>query len=681
MRQRVAAVFHILALLYFAVFVHILLLGGFRFHLGELQVSATQLRNPILFTAVFILLGKTVNPSVTLKNTPLGRFLGWIRDQGKRLGRYRNRGAAFWGSVILLNTLLFLPLLIAKSGTVIPALPSDRPRGWYDLLVFFLIRENPDFFRVSVDFYFMITVLALLARTRWYHPIRRMFTVWYFLLLAYQVYAAASLVIFGQEPVIYSDILLLKDGIYLVSDIWSWKLFDSMVRTLFWGSLLITLIHHAFKSIGENLSRFPLRYPALIPGVLLWVLIFLMGFRYDFQDPRPIARYITPGAVQNVWESKRGLSPLSGDSLVPDGYHFEALELKEKPNVYLFMVESYGKILASHPDLRNIYLELMKSMETQLSENGWYTTTNYSAAPVSGGRSWLSMATVLSGIRIDSEALYRLLIRRIPDYHHLVRFLRHQGYQTLVLQPTMRPRPGFSFDMYENFYDYDRWIYYDSLNYGAEEYGWGMIPDQYSLNYAHEQYLREVQQPYFFSFMTVTSHAPWYDLPPYLDDWTVLNDSEFRYSDYVPFPNLDYEWPRTWRGVARHVKKTLKVKDLFEPEDYVDHISYQFQVIGNYVVEKAPENSIVLIMGDHQPPVLTGTDSGHKTPIHIISRDRGFINSFGAYGFVPGGYKDPHQAGSIKHEAVFSMVIRSLVNHNGTVEYLPDGLPLSVLRQ
>ena len=161
------------------------------------------------------------------------------------------------------------------------------------------------------------------------------------------------------------------------------------------------------------------------------------------------------------------------------------------------MIEGYGKVLADHPKMGEAYTQFMKALEQDLRNQGWWTTTNYSIAPVRGGGSWMSMATVLSGIRMDNQALYTRFISQIQQTPHIPHFLQQQGYYTLTLQPPNRKRRGLPL---ENHYGYDTSIFFSDLNYNGQHYGWGIIPDQYSLNYTHEQFIKSINQPFFLFF-------------------------------------------------------------------------------------------------------------------------------------------------------------------------------------
>ena len=48
------------------------------------------------------------------------------------------------------------------------------------------------------------------------------------------------------------------------------------------------------------------------------------------------------------------------------------------------------------------------------------------------------------------------------------------------------------------------------------------------------------------------------------------------------------------------------------------------------------EQDIFILIGDHQPPVITQPNDGSETMMHILSKNQGFIESFSEYGFSSG---------------------------------------------
>ena len=113
-------------------------------------------------------------------------------------------------------------------------------------------------------------------------------------------------------------------------------------------------------------------------------------------------------------------------------------------------------------------------------------------------------------------------------------------------------------------------------------------------------------------------------------------------------------------------------------QNYFDAIEYQLRFLVDFVRKEENEQSIFILIGDHQPPRVARKADGFETPIHIISKDVDFINSFAEYGFGE-GLRVQDNVEMVKHESIYSMLMRALVANYGedpTIlpPYLPGGL-------
>ena len=75
------------------------------------------------------------------------------------------------------------------------------------------------------------------------------------------------------------------------------------------------------------------------------------------------------------------------------------------------------------------------------------------------------------------------------------------------------------------------------------------------------------------------------------------------------------------------------------------------------------------IIGDHQPPLITPKDASLKTPVHIISRNKAFVERFTEYGFVSGMNYEGSQP--IRHEGLHHAVLRELVRNYSSNRNIP----------
>lgn len=91
-----------------------------------------------------------------------------------------------------------------------------------------------------------------------------------------------------------------------------------------------------------------------------------------------------------------------------------------RPDLFLFGVESYGATLWADNDYLVARQGLMERVEGELNALSLPMFTRFAAAPVSGGGSWMSTASALSGIRIDSHSTYWAWKRMARTYPHLI---------------------------------------------------------------------------------------------------------------------------------------------------------------------------------------------------------------------------------------------------------------------
>jgi hypothetical protein len=75
-----------------------------------------------------------------------------------------------------------------------------------------------------------------------------------------------------------------------------------------------------------------------------------------------------------------------------------------------------------------------------------------------------------------------------------------------------------------------------------------------------------------------------------------------------------------------------------------------------------------------------------NTPVHMLSRDPAFIESFADAGFQPGMYAKPNVAAPLRHEGLFSLWVSKLTAAYGVpgspnVPVYPKGIRLSTIHR
>ena len=98
----------------------------------------------------------------------------------------------------------------------------------------------------------------------------------------------------------------------------------------------------------------------------------------------------------------------------------------------------------------------------------------------------------------------------------------------------------------------------------------------------------------------------------------------------------------------------------------------------DFVLKTGDEDSVFILIGDHQPQRVSRRSDGFDTPIHIISKDAALVDAFLDYGFARGlAVQNPTP--TMRHEGFYSMFMRVLLTQYGQgvklpPEYLPSGI-------
>ena len=245
-------------------------------------------------------------------------------------------------------------------------------------------------------------------------------------------------------------------------------------------------------------------------------------------------------------------------------------------------------------------------------------------------------------------------------------FLNRNGYESVLLAPSDRNRPGVRL---ENKYDYARLLVKEDMNYRGPAMGWGLVPDQFSLDVARKKVLERQPgaKPLFLNFHMVTSHAPWAAVPPLVNDPTTLE----RLTSKFPVVNDHVEGGR---AVMRRLRRYQHDDDgvhpymnrLTEPmrRGYQATIAYDLQVIERYL-ESREDDALVIVLGDHQPPVITSAQASFDTPVHIFSRDKARLAEFMRQGFVEGLRIPEQKPAAVAHAGLFSLFVRAMTQASG----------------
>jgi hypothetical protein len=283
-----------------------------------------------------------------------------------------------------------------------------------------------------------------------------------------------------------------------------------------------------------------------------------------------------------------------------------------RKNVYLIFVESYGTSVFSWDKLAQPSKPVFERFQAEIEQAGFSMVSGALDSPTYGGRSWLAHSTLATGMRITNQLEYELVCSRRPKV--LARFFRDAGYQTVLVQPgTTRAWPK------GELYDFEKKYYLWNFDYAGPSYAWATMPDQYVLDFIRRREHVSYPRPLFIQYVLVSSHAPWSDLPPVIENWdAITNGAVYKRAKNRHFP---IQWPNFANA----------------QEAYIQSIIYDFEVLRQYITRWIKDDSLVILLGDHQPVSdVAGNSNSWGVPIHVLSRDKELLKPFEARGYVPG---------------------------------------------
>ena len=282
-------------------------------------------------------------------------------------------------------------------------------------------------------------------------------------------------------------------------------------------------------------------------------------------------------------------------------------------DVYVMFFESYGETVLTNPRYRSVIEPTLVGFEAALAEQGFGVRSGLMESPIRGGQSWLAHGTFMSGARLGDQGLYNLMLT--SGRQSLARYFSRAGYKTLAVMPALsRPWPEGEFWGFEKIWRTE------DMGYAGPHFGWAAIPDQYTLDFIHRQEKRQRDQPLFIEYALISSHGPWEPLPPLLDDWESLGDGSVFEDDHF----RQARHPRISRCGATSRANTS------------NSVDYTLKTLWEYVTRYVTDNSLIIILGDHQPaPLITGEGASRSVLVHIISRDPELLAPFDEWGFIP----------------------------------------------
>lgn len=288
-------------------------------------------------------------------------------------------------------------------------------------------------------------------------------------------------------------------------------------------------------------------------------------------------------------------------------------------DVIVAFVESYGRTALENPQTAPQVTPVLDAGTTALAGAGFSARSGYLTSSTVGSGSGLAHATLLSGLWIDSNRRWRTLTS--SDRFTLSGAFQQAGWRTVGIMPgNTRAWPE------GDFYHFDKVWDSRDLGYRGPAFSWATMTDQYAMaSFERLEHGRTDRAPLFAQVNLVSSHAPWAPIP-HLVDWDAIGDG----SVFAPMAAEAESTDSVWSDPAqvRH--------------EYGRSIGYSMQSLVSWVQRYGNDNTVLIVLGDHQPlPIVTDNSPNRDVPISIITRDRSVLDRMAGWGWEDGLKPDP----------------------------------------
>ena len=502
---------------------------------------------------------------------------------------------------VLVNSLLMAPQWVYTAGT--------ESVGW-----------------VALETALIVGVLAFLPRRRWSALLATACAA------ALVLVSVVSLADVGFRAILGRPINLALD-LYLVRAVYDLALGNlGLASTIFAfvaGSLGLALVTWVLARLLKPVGGWMSRLAPRLAGVAL-IALFALGLSRGGSVPwlgdrvaLPVVQLAREQAEQfrlTLIERKSFAAELAA---APDSYGGTAglLGKLAGKDVLLTFIESYGMTALVDSQWGAVIQPRLDDMASRLAGAGLHVASGKLLSPTLGGQSWYAHGTVISGLWLDTQLRYDLLMA--SGRETLADDFRRAGHGTALLMPAITR----SWPEGEQL-GYDQVFTRPDISYAGPPLYWVTMPDQFTLSFLQNTVRQSsAGRPLFVEAALVSSHAPWTPIVPMLD-WDSVGDG----AAFSPYEARGHPPEELWWYIDK-----LR-------EDYPKSLDYSLDAVTGFAERYLDDGSLMIVLGDHEPlPWVAGENVTREVPVHVITSDQKLLEPFLAWGFRPGVVPSPHQ--------------------------------------
>ncbi len=320
--------------------------------------------------------------------------------------------------------------------------------------------------------------------------------------------------------------------------------------------------------------------------------------RWSLPAQPPGAAFTARVGVERVAMARETIDDLRAFSRAARADPFAAsaplLDLLDRDLMVIF-VESYGRASLDTPLYSERTRATLAEAETALAERGLAMRSGWLAAPTRGGQSWLSHATLATGLWIDGQTRYSAALAsgRETLYHLASR----SGFHAAAVMPAITLEWPESIVL-----GFETVLAAEDLEYAGLPFNWVTMPDQYTLA-TLDRLLRDdaADRPLVAQVALVSSHAPWVPVPD-LVPWNAVGDGTIFNEMAERGDPPDVVWRDRDRVRAQYGKA----------------VDYALRTVFEWATRQGEEPPLLLVLGDHQAAPFVALDDRADVPAHLI---------------------------------------------------------------